>query len=344
MHAHIHQPTPNILLGSALMLNTRHVRIVVAILILSVFEASDAACGDGRQDGNEQCEDGNTISNDGCSSSCQCEQTPCKFTVRTTQHLASVVSALGPGSTITLSGGTYTGSGSCGWSISAAKEDHRPITIRGAEYGAPTVVDCDNAGPVVEGVVIGTHLRLEGIRFTNAMRSGSGGGVLRAELGSRIVIKGCRVTNSVGDGDGGAIFIRNSTLLVEHSHFVENSAEKNGGTLAIVDGGRGILTDSTLTLCTAENGGAVFVARASELAISNTLLSFNTAKGNKGGAVLISDNCMLNVSTSVIANNTALRGGGIMAEFSSLLGLIGSTLFGNFAGLYGGGIYLMHST
>lgn len=35
--------------------------VVVSMLVLSVCEASAAVCGDGIQEGTEQCEDGNTV-------------------------------------------------------------------------------------------------------------------------------------------------------------------------------------------------------------------------------------------------------------------------------------------
>jgi len=111
-------------------------------------------------------------------------------------HLATVVSGLLPGATLTLSAGSaFSGESSCGWNVSSTA-DQRPITIRGA--GPPAIlIDCQSFGPVIAGVVIGpTHLRLQSLHFTNAQRSGGGGALLRAEHGSRIAIENCLVTHS----------------------------------------------------------------------------------------------------------------------------------------------------
>ena len=131
-------------------------------LILCACEVSAATCGDGLQEEGEQCEDGNQVAGDGCSEMCRCETDPCDFAASPSVNLASVVLALRPGATLSLAAGTYTGSGSCGWSIAAtvssADDRSLPITVRGAQ-GA-TIIDCDSVGPVVEDMtVLGAHLQ-----------------------------------------------------------------------------------------------------------------------------------------------------------------------------------------
>ena len=164
------------------------------------------------------------VAGDGCSERCQCETDPCDFAANPSVNLASVVVALRPGATLSLAAGTCTGSGSCGWSIattvSSADDRSLPITVRGAQ-GA-TIIDCDNVAPVVEDTILGAHLRLEGIHFTQSQRSGGSGGVLRAEQGSEIVIDNCRFTHCACDGYGGAIYVSNSSITVVRSHFEEN--------------------------------------------------------------------------------------------------------------------------
>ena len=252
--------------------------LVAVILCTVVHQTVAATCGDGLREDGEQCEDGNTNSGDGCSSSCQCEADPCRFTVGSASvNLASVVTALAPGATVTLAAGTYAGDGSCGWRVPSLNgTDERAITVRGAVQGK-TTIDCGHSGPIIEGIVRGTHLRLERIDFTNARRSGSGGALVRAEEDSHIVLDGCRVTNCGTDGEGGAVLVSNSSLLVTHSHFEENDAEVFGGSMAIVDGAKAVLTDSTFVRCIAGSGGAVYVARASTITMERMLFSFNSA-------------------------------------------------------------------
>ena len=201
--------------------------------------------------------------------------------------------------------------------------DARAITVRGAAQGT-SVVDCQHFGPDIQGVVRGTHLRLEQIQFTNAHRTGSGGAVVRAEEDSHIVLDGCRVTNCGTDGEGGALLVHSSSLLVVHSHFEEISAEAKGGALAVVNRSAATVSDSTFTRCIAgSGGGAVFVAD-STLQSKGMRCSLNDAgpgDGGKGGAVLVSDSSTVNASATTINDNLAFRGGGFMVQFSSLLGL-----------------------
>ena len=280
------------------------------------------------------------VASDGCSPSCQCEHDPCSFTVSLSVDLASVVGSLAPGATVALVAGTFAG-GSCGWNVpSVYGADRRPITVRGAQGASlTTVVDCDNAGPVINNSLIGTHLRLERIHFRQSQRSGGSGGVLRAELGSRVVIMGCRFTACASDQMGGAIFVSNSTLVVSKSHFEENSAQESGGSLAVVAASNASVTDSIITRCTAADGGGVYV-RMSRMAMRAMLLSYNSAIVNKGGAALVDDKSILNASLTTVAHNYATRGGGIMIQFSSVLGLAGGVrVVENLAVFYGGGIY-----
>ena len=189
-------------------------------------------------------------------SPCQCETDPCDFAASPSVNLASVVLALRPGDTLSLAAGNYAGSGNCGWKITTNSADDRPITVRGAEGASlSTIIDCESAGPVVEGMVLGAHLHLERIHFTRAYRSGGGGGVLSADRGSRIMIENCRISKTTSDGEGGALLVRNSSLLVYSSHFEENSAAEKGGALAIVDQSVATLKDNIVTHCFAPHGG-----------------------------------------------------------------------------------------
>jgi len=256
--------------GHAEAKHCRVVALVSLFLCSAVFDTTLAYCGDGIREAGEQCDDGNTVIGDGCSAACSCEQDPCAFVASASAvNLASVISGLLPGDTLTLQGGTYAARGSCGWIITAVHgADPRPITIRGAPSGAPvTVIDCHSAGPVVEGVVIGTHLRLMDIHFTNAHRNGSGGGALRAEH-SRVVIENCRFSASSSDQEGGALLVNNSSLLIAGSHFEENNAEY-GGALAIVNGAEAILRSGAFTRCyAARSGGAIYVAGRSHATLT----------------------------------------------------------------------------
>ena len=289
---------------------------------------------------------------DGCTATCECETDPCRFTASPQVNLASVVAGLVPGATLTLAPGTYAGGGSCGWSIQAASTPgngsvsvvhERPITIRGSGQSASDVlIDCQAMGAVVDGAINGpTHLRLENMHFKSAQRSGVGGSLLRAERGALIVIDNCRVTDCGSDGEGGAILLSNSDLEIRGSHFEVLRAEVNGGALALVNGARALLIDSTFKDCSAGNfGGAAFVLSGSSCVMDGAVFAFNEA-GAKGGGVFAGDNSHLNVSATVFKNNTSIRGGAAMVQFGSSLRINrGSTFIGNENQAYGG-IYLL---
>ena len=87
------------------------------LLFSTIFEAVAAACGNGVLEESEECEDGNVFAGDGCSQQCQCEQDPCSFVIGAQAssriHLASVVSGLRPGATLTLAAGSRYRSFEC---------------------------------------------------------------------------------------------------------------------------------------------------------------------------------------------------------------------------------------
>jgi cysteine-rich repeat protein/predicted outer membrane repeat protein len=314
---------------------------LVAVILCMVAQRTVAAmCGDGLREDGEQCEDGNTNSGDGCSSSCQCEADPCRFTVASASvNLASVVTALAPGATVTLAAGTYAGDGSCGWSVPSLNgTDERSITVRGAAQGR-VIIDCAQRGPVVEEAVRGTHLRLENLDLTNAHRSGGGGAVVQAERGSNIELVKCRVTNAASDGEGGAVLVSNSSLRVSGSHFEENSAV-SGGALAIVDGSAALLEDTTVTHCFATSGGGgAYVARKSTLDMQGMHFSLNDG-GPFGGALHSTAECTVQASTTTMTGNTATRAGAIRFDGGGVLRLTNGVHIIRNVAVYAGGIYV----
>ena len=264
---------------------------------------------------------------DGCSASCQCEQHPCNFAVDASVHLSSVVSRLDTGATLTLAGARYSGERSCGWNIIAGNTaDASFITIRGDSGGGRAIVDCDNAGPVVEQLgngITGGNLRLVGIHFANAIRmGGKGGGVLRADCASRVVIQDCLVSNSSATGEGGAVYVGgSSTLDIVGSHFEECSADY-GGALAIVDGSEAAISNSKFESCFAFDGGAILVSRSSTLQLDGSHLSDNHA-ANKGGAVAVFMQSAVNVTDILVERCTAAWSGGCFIIETSRLRLSG---------------------
>ena len=164
-------------------------------------------------------------------------------------------------------------------------------------------MDCDSTGPVIENVVRGGHLRLEGIHFTNAFRSGGSGAVLWFEHLSRVVIDACLFSNSSVSEQGGVVAVSGSDLVIAGSRFEENNAH-TGGALAILDGSKAVISNSVFTSCYATvDAGAIYVARSSTLELTGSHLSKNQAQ-DYGGVLKATDASRVNVSSSIFEDNS----------------------------------------
>ncbi|WP_376693198.1 choice-of-anchor Q domain-containing protein [Wenzhouxiangella sp. EGI_FJ10409] len=98
-------------------------------------------------------------------------------------------------------------------------------------------------------------------------------------------------------------------------------------------------------------GGGVGFASADNAILTNVTIAGNTSAG-RGGGVFI-DGSSVTFINSTISNNTTSEfadssrpqvGGGLSARFSSQVSLIGSTVSGNSAASYGGGIHGLGGT
>jgi len=59
-------------------------------------------------DAGEACDDGDVTSGDGCSSTCECEDDPCRVRLGASSPLSSSVAGMPAGSTLELEPGTYS--------------------------------------------------------------------------------------------------------------------------------------------------------------------------------------------------------------------------------------------
>lgn len=92
--------------------------------------------------------------------------------------------------------------------------------------------------------------------------------------------------------------------------------------------------------CATRDGGALQVSTGSSLTLTRCSLSGNSARSpNWGGAIAGKYNVQITVIESTISGNQAERGGAIYL-FTGTLMVNGSTVSGNAADSFGGGIYL----
>ncbi len=147
------------------------------------------------------------------------------------------------------------------------------------------------------------------------------------------------------DGGGAAIYIRDGILRVWNTTFKNNE----GATLGPDVGGGAIyslgslgttIVGSTFQSNRAANGGAIG-ALFGDLSIYNSQFSSNQATGNPRGGALYFHNSNLVMTASTLSGNTASGGGGGLFADSSTLMFTNDTFVNNIAqhGL-GGGIML----
>lgn len=179
-------------------------------------------------------------------------------------------------------------------------------------------------------------------------------------------IKDSSYTNNTFDGSGAVFATRTpkvnttSTLMVENTHFIGNSAKESGGAISnfnILNVTGSKFKDNNATVGVdaeglIEGGGAIFLGSDSETNINTTIFTGNSSKTN-GGAISMrqpkdADNsaAKLNVSATFDDNHADANGGAIYNTFYANNGMglgDGVTVSGNFtknsAGKNGGAIF-----
>jgi hypothetical protein len=260
----------------------------------------------------------------------------------TTALIAAIVTANG-----TPEADTLNLTPDCVYSFSAGYADTSnalprittPITIDGngasisRVSGSPDfrLFDVDASGNlIVDNVTVSGGIAPFGI-------FGNGGGI--RNLGT------LKVTNSALTGNaanaGGGIYSENGTLTVTNSALTGNYAAAAGG---------GIHISGTLTVTNSIisgnfgggiGGGAIFNANDSTATVTNSTLSGNIVV-LYGGGIYNGIYATLTVTNSIVSANIAEQGGGIYNK--GTLTASNSTLSGNNAALYGGGIFNEVST
>ena len=179
-------------------------------------------------------------------------------------------------------------------------------------------------------------------------------------------IKDSSYTNNTFDGSGTVFATRTpklnptSTLMVENTHFIGNSAAESGGAISnfnILNVTGSEFKDNNATVGVdaeglIEGGGAIFLGSESETKIDTTIFAGNSSKTN-GGAISMrqpkdGDNsaAKLNVSATFDGNHAYQNGGAIYNTFYANNGMglgDGVTVSGKFtknsAGKDGGAIF-----
>ena len=139
--------------------------------------------------------------------------------------------------------------------------------------------------------------------------------VVRSENGAAVTII---------DGNANGSVVTFGSAEIGGNSVLEGFTVKNGNGTALIG--------DTL-------GGGIYCNNSSSAAISECIISGNTA--SNGGGVYCKDSS-LSILNCIILGNTASNGGGIYSEYSSP-NLVNCTIAGNTSSSNGGGIYLISS-
>jgi predicted outer membrane repeat protein len=214
---------------------------------------------------------------------------------------------------------------------------------------------------ITNGVVRLENLHITGGWFSLA-QSGYGAGVYiyRAEA---VFIDSCEIYGNTAKGLGGGIYCDNSRLEMRESLVHDNRALKTSSIFSTGGIGGGIyvrngifmLQDSTVYANTAvADGGAIGLSDATNVLSGGVMIGTigqapNSADTRDGGGIYaLRSRLIISNGVSIVHNRAARHGGGMYVEAGSLVlddAVIGSHMgtLTNWAGTYGGGLYL-HST
>jgi CSLREA domain-containing protein len=194
-----------------------------------------------------------------------------------------------------------------------------------------------------------TNVELSGNRSGNgaggsstAFSGGSGGAIFTS--GGTLLLSSCSVhDNSSGTGgsvggmfgvagsggNGGALASSGSNMGIELTSFDRNQTG-NGGGGGMIGGSAGF-------------GGGVYAINGSVTVLQSMFDNNHTSAqadgGNGNGGGLFVDNATTRITQTSITHNAAFDGGGLDSGDSSLT-LSNLTLSGNFAGQFGGGLFI----
>lgn len=178
---------------------------------------------------------------------------------------------------------------------------------------------------------------VNGLLISGSMATESGGGFYFAL--TNLNFKAIRMVDC-NSRFGGAITMESSTLNFAESTFEDCYASKNGGAIYAITSTLVLDENSIFRRNTADSGAALY-AFATNATVLDSAMQNNAAVTTGGGATLITSE--LTAENSVFSANTALRGGSLHADLSSVV--LRSTLFtSNIAEDGGGAMYLQGET
>ncbi|MBO5287170.1 MAG: hypothetical protein J6B34_03515 [Clostridia bacterium] len=191
-----------------------------------------------------------------------------------------------------------------------------------------------NANSATEGGAIycdGATIKSNGDTYTSNSADFNAGAVLL--LGSKGYFNKVDALTNSASNDGGFVYAQSSSLDIRYSSLKANTADMNGGAVAVGEGAEaGIYQSSLISNSASRNGGAVS-SSASEAKVTIQLC---TLEGNNadtfGGAIFASNKSEFYLYSNTVSSGSALRGGFLyVTDKDTAVTIIDITLSGNTA-------------
>ncbi|MDR0912720.1 MAG: hypothetical protein LBM96_09010, partial [Methanobrevibacter sp.] len=229
--------------------------------------------------------------------------------------------------TITLSNGTYLGSGNYNVNISSNTFNGRSLTIQG-ESKDGVIINAQGLGRIF--IIRANNITLSNITFINGNFTGYGDGGAIANYGDGFSINGSIFNNNSAEY-GGAIYNTGDNMSISGSSFNNNFADYGGAIYNWV--ANGFIVDNSVFVSNSAgiDGGVIENMYVYDFLVNNSVFVSNSAGGNGGVIDIYWSNNFAVVNSSFTLNNASH--GGVIYSDSFNTSIIGSNIYDNYNGL-----------
>ena len=169
-----------------------------------------------------------------------------------------------------------------------------------------------------------------------------GGAAIYAQNDGDFTLTDVNVTGNNGEYGGGLYINNTGAFTLTNSNVSNNTATDQGGGVYIYDETTSVtISNTTIVDNTADSaGGGIYAAYLADMTIVGSTFSGNTA-GDDGGALYFGlYGAEVTISDSVFSANSASDGGALRLTVDQVVTINNTTITGNTAGDYGGGIII----